>query len=151
VQRTKTVVHELFHLLQGEVAWPGPRGGWLHEGSAEYVGYAATIEWGMATYTEVRDCQTANYFGAGGPSAPALPAISFEPTSPVLGRYIIAWHAWDRLLRGPGNLARLVAYWTGSFESAFGIGESQFYTDFEQYRNELRQPGGNACAGLNSR
>jgi hypothetical protein len=148
IGRTKTMVHEMFHILQEEVGWPPPYGGWSHEGSAEYVGYMATVDAGMVSYDDVQRCQIANYFFADGASSPRLEHLSFEPTSPVRGRYLIAWLAWDRLLNGPANVPRLARFWTSGFTAAFGTAEPAFYDDFAAYRTALRQPAGNPCAAL---
>jgi hypothetical protein len=46
-QRSKILVHELFHVIQGELGAFTLLPAWLFEGSAEYVGYSAIIEHGM--------------------------------------------------------------------------------------------------------
>ena len=149
VANTKTMVHEVFHLLQREVGWPGPTNNWLNEGSAEYVGYSAVIEWGLLSYGDLQACQITNYVDGGGPSAPALEDLSFDAGNPVSSRYHIAWLGWDRLLAGPGGLAKLPNYWTTGFQPTFGLSESSFYADFAGYRQSLRRPGGNPCASVN--
>jgi len=151
MRRTKLVAHEMFHILQREAGWPNPWGGWLHEGSAEFMGDAIVIGAGMATIDEVRQCELANYFWLDGPSAPPLDQLSFDDGNPTHGRYAIAWLAWDRLLGGPDGTPKLVAYWTSGFQAAFGQTEQSFSRDFEQYRRSLRPPGGDVCSSLYSR
>ena len=139
------MVHEMFHILQSEVGWPTAVGGWSHEGAAEYLGYMATVDAGMARYSEIQECQVANYFGADGPNSPPLEQLSFEAASTVRGRYLIAWLAWDRLLNGPGSVPRVATYWTSGFMQAFGKTEQAFYEEFSSHRQSLRQPPGNPC------
>ncbi len=151
MKRTTMMVHELYEVLQEEVGWPGEWGGWLQDGSADYVGDAVVIDAGMAGIDEVRQCQISNYFGSDGPFAPPLEEISFDVDSPTSSRYVIAWLAWDRLLNGPANTSKLAVYWNSGFESAFGQSEHRFYRDFEQYRRGLQPPDDNACASLDWR
>lgn len=153
-QKSKIIAHELFHILQGEVAGFFDLAAWFSEGSAEYVGYGMVVEAGMTSSEAVKVCQTDNYFGADGPSAPPLEHLS-DATSPVRGFYLIAWLAIDRLLNGPTGIPRLRGYWeaTGAsdlrFQVAFGVLLTDFYRDFAQYRTTVRGSGTNSCAALN--
>jgi hypothetical protein len=59
VQKTKIMVHEMFHVLQSVNGWPTVQGGWGHESSAEYVGDSAIIDAGMATSAEFKRAKPA--------------------------------------------------------------------------------------------
>ena len=150
MKRTKMMVHELYEILQKEVGWPGDWGGWLQDGSAEFVGEAAVIDAGMANIDEVRRCRIEMYFAANGPSAAPLEHV-FDPGADPTGvRYEIAWLAWDLLLNGPAGVPKIATYWSSDFGTAFGRTEDRFCQEFGQYRRALQSPSG-ACSSLDGR
>jgi hypothetical protein len=150
-KRTRMMVHELYEILQEEVHWPGDWDTWLQEGSAEFVGDAATIAAGMATIDELRQCQISIYFFMNGPSAVSLDRLFEAGADPANVRHVIAWLAWDRLLGGPAGASRIAAYWSGGFPWAFGRTEQSFLGEFEQYRRALQAPDSGVCASLDWR
>jgi hypothetical protein len=151
IQKTRTVVHEMFHILQSEVAWPqGPT--WLVEGPAEYAGYGAVAAGGMATSDEIRTCQADKYVNGGGASVPPLEDMDWSLNGPSQ-RYLIAWLAVDKLLATPG-ISMLRRYWeaggdwSGRFTSAFGQAPTDFFRDFAAFRQSLRGAGRDVCSRL---
>ena len=152
--RTRTVVHEVFHILQGEVGWALDPTQWLFEGAAEYVGYAGAIDAGSATYTTVRNCEIQIYLDGGGSATPPLETISFALSSSVNSRYALAWIAVDRLTGGLDGLGRLKGMWemAGSWDqrlqAALSTTPAAFYADFAAYRLTLAPAGTNPCAAL---
>ncbi|MSO29951.1 MAG: hypothetical protein EXQ48_03270 [Acidobacteria bacterium] len=152
--RTRTVVHEAFHILQGEVGWAVDPTQWLFEGAAEYVGYTGAIDAGNTTYATVRNCEIQIYFDGGGSATPPLETISFTLSSAVNSRYAVAWLAVDRLTNGLNGLDRLKGMWEapGSwdqrFQTAFSTTPVAFYADFAAYGPTLTRAGANPCAAL---
>ena len=150
--RTRTVVHETFHVLQGEAGWALDPTRWLFEGAAEYVGYAGAIESGLTSEAAVRACEVEIYFNGGGASTPRLEAISFSSDSSVGSRYAVGWLAIDRLTGGVGNLSRLKGMWENAgawdqrFQTTFSTSPSSFYDTFGAYRDALQRGTSGACA-----
>jgi hypothetical protein len=141
-RRTRIVAHEMFHLLQVEYGWPIDPNRWLWEGAAEYAGFAAAIDGGMVTYDQVKTCENDSYFGS---SSPPLEQLDFtDPSGGSQTRYIVAWLAVDRLVGGYGGISRLTGMWDNAgawdqrFEATFGKTPGQFYQEFAQYRQTLR-------------
>lgn len=150
IRRTRTVVHEFFHIVQQQNGLSGGRpcagcpdsiSPWWHlEGSAEYVAWAFVADKGMASYQQVRDCQIANYFGGGGPNAPPLSQMNTGDSDPG-AYYVTAWLGWNQLLSGLSGASKITAWVGGSgFDSAFGISSDRFSTEFESYRRTLVRP-----------
>lgn len=146
VQHVKTIAHELFHILQQQAGWSG--GGWLSEGSAEYSGYKFTADSGLVPFETVKNCQISNY---GTTNEPPLRDLANMFASPD-NRYVIAWHAWDYLLKDPGFKSLGSYLGAGNFSGAFGKSLDQFYDDFEVYRRTLRSTAATnaACQILNN-
>lgn len=154
VRRTSTVVHEFFHVLQGEGGWTFQPIQWLFEGAAEYVGYAAPIDAGMTTYATVRACEIEIYFNGGGPSTPPLHEISFALSSPVASRYAVGWLAIDHLVGGLEGTGRLKGMWENSgsmeqrFLASFGSTPLDYSSTFQNHRLTYQPGGGQACNSL---
>jgi hypothetical protein len=145
IKKRKIMVHEYFHVLQGEVGWPGMANTegarWLLEGAAEYVGYRAIIDTGLVSYATVRNCQMANVAG-GTPLAP-LAALEGQGFTDASGpTYPLAWLATEKASQR--NLGTLGLFWMSGdgwrnkFHAAFGVDLEQFYTAFEAERRDYR-------------
>ena len=149
--RTSTVMHEFFHVLQGEGGWTFQPIQWLFEGAAEYVGYDGAIELGLTTYQAVRACEIEIFFNGGGLATPPLHEISFLLSSTVGSRYSVAWLGIELLVGGPGGIGALRGMWEQSgsmdqrFERAFGRTALAFSSEFQSHRSTFQAGSGNAC------
>lgn len=142
----KTLVHELFHVLQGELGWD--RAVWLFEGAAEYVGYAYLIDQGIIPRSHVLACEK---LIANSGTRPLLRTLQtyddWVPAGSTAGVYGMGFMAVDMLVNG--DLSRLRMFFettdpAGGFEEAFGLTEDQFYADFESVRGSWSTETG-AC------
>ncbi len=129
-----------FHILQQQVGFSGD--GWVLEGSAEYTGYKFTADYGLMPFATIKSWLTNNCGASNEPSLRDLEISFIAPDN----RYVIAWHAWDYLLDGPGfsAIGRYLGF--GIFSGAFGKRLNQFYDDFEVYRRTLRPTPATAAA-----
>lgn len=149
--RTSTVMHEFFHVLQGEGGWTFQPIQWLFEGAAEYAGYDGAIEMGLTTYQAVRACEIEIFFNGGGLATPPLHEISFLLSSTVGSRYAVAWLGIDLLVGGPAGIGSLRRMWENSgsmeerFERAFGRTPLAFSSEFQSHRSTFQAGSGNAC------
>lgn len=154
IGRTKIVVHEFFHIFQGELGWLNRPTEWLFEGAAEYVGYTGVIESGLITYAAVRACEVEIYFAGGGTATPPLHEISFLLASSVNSRYAVAWLGVDHLVDGLAGLPRLRGLWENSgtteqqFQTAFRTTPVAFSNEFQNYRLSFQRGGGGACSSF---
>lgn len=152
IAKLKIMVHEYFHVLQGEVNWPGMRGTpgaiWMLEGAAEYVGYRAVIDSGLVSYDVVRNCQMSNVtFGTRLPALSTLEGQAFNNTQGAT--YGLAWLAVEKSTQR--NLGNLTLYWLfggtwqRAFETAFGLALEPFYEAFEAERADYRPLRNTTC------
>lgn len=140
--RSKTVTHEMFHVLQAQNNWIFEW--WSREGSAEYVGYAAVIDRGMISYQTIHNCQVDQFVNNGRQMIP-LGEISRD----TYGGYGLAWLAWDSLLGGMGGIGKLSRGLRGmDFDSAYGISRPAFEEQFIDYRRSLQPSRTAACNQL---
>jgi Ca2+-binding RTX toxin-like protein len=150
----KIAVHEIFHVLQYELAGDrslnsgfddlpraGPR--WLAEGSAELVGYLAAVDARLMTIASVR----ADWAERARTSAVSLERLAF-----LRGQFDAGPNAWgimplavERLV-GEAGLPKVLAYfaaigrgepWETAFAASFGKGVDAFYAEFTAYRGTL--------------
>jgi len=98
IQNTKTVVHEMFHLMERQYVWPTDF--WKWEGAAEYVGYNAVISAGMVTYQEVLGCQTFLYDQRGRELLPLAQRGSLPYYVRGTARRGVSHDGWSRDIRG---------------------------------------------------
>ena len=140
LQKTKIVVHEYFHVLQGDLLnghepWPI----WLQEGAAEYVGFLAVAERGLVPYDAARD-----YHYGGAAYNPLLALVEMESwegfsaadqaccaysLSPLAVEILTAERGIDSItdyyaLLGRGEDPE------DAFEAAFGVELNDFYAMF---------------------
>lgn len=136
------MVHELFHVLQFHNGWVfSPT--WLVEGSAEFVGYkGALIDSGLLSAGQAQGCHIWNIAFS---SVPLGPLQNYENTIGDGPTYSLFYLAVERLLGGRGlaPLARVT-----NFQSSFGTSQSDFHSDFEQYRTTLQLPTSFECFGF---
>jgi hypothetical protein len=145
----KTVIHEFTH---GWQSWLGamsvyeqPLGNWINEGIAEYVAYAAAVDAGMITWSQVNvfmahAASESNEVSAplelyAGSQAPAwsghvgyLAIDWLISTSPHGERAILLLAERTAAARGTGDSVSEV------FESVFGLTLESFYQQFEVWR-----------------
>lgn len=141
--RSITVAHETFHVLQNQLFPGAPFGAsqfavrWMLEGSAEWWGcYAAGIH-GV-------DERKENYAGIVRQN-PALTLADLEPLSAPQPAYGFGFIAVDRLVTMRGveslfefwRLAGSGVPWHDAFAQAFGMSVDAFYADFDAYRRTL--------------
>ncbi len=149
-----TYPHEYFHILQQSLSarrrGRGPA--WMIEGSASW---AAAVYVGVTsdelTLSEQLDRQLGNDISALiGLTPPALEEIEEYDAflSPGTPGYHLGFVAADWLVDHSSEEAVLGFFrtlsgdgtWEEAFESAFGIGSSDFYEEFEAYRNAVAPP-----------
>lgn len=141
----RTVVHELFHVLQYSIGWlpSHTRAVWLVEGSAEYVAYrAVVIDVGLAAPDDVRACKQRGVL-LSQPPVPALAALEGQTAYTLSEQtgfvYADAYLGVERATSRSG-LMSLIAFGemssslADSFQAALGEPLADFYTEFEQYR-----------------
>jgi hypothetical protein len=149
--RTKILAHELFHLLQQQLAGESNLSGnvqaggplWLLEGSAEYAGFRAIAANNLFGLESAR----ADWVTWTKQSSNSLQSMETgQGFSAAVYPYKIAPLAVDFLL-GSGSPDTLVSYydaigrgtpWQTAFASAFGRTIDAFYADFAAYRAGLR-------------
>jgi hypothetical protein len=143
VSKRRTIVHELFHMLQYSIGWlPGnPRSYWLVEGSAEYASFQATvILTGLGTADGVRTCER-NRVVTSSPPLPALSLLEGQSFYSLVQQGVLTYPdgylAADRIVAGSGLpslmvFGRLASSFPDSFQPAFGEPLSAFYADFAQ-------------------
>ena len=151
---TKIAVHEVFHVLQSELAGDrtlnsgfddlpraGPR--WIAEGSAELVGFLALADARLAGMPVVR-----NDWAQRAKSSP----VSLQRLAFLRGQFDAGSNAWgimplavERLV-GEGGTAKVLSYfesigrgiaWEAAFTAAFGKTVDAFYAEFAAYRAGL--------------
>jgi hypothetical protein len=137
-RRVMGVVHEMWHTVQYALAGgrqdPSPM--WLHEGSAEFVGYSAVQDAGIAASSVHRDSVWAVQHD--------FASIPLESSSGSAA-YNEGFVAVERLVALKG-LDSLVAYWTevgrgtawdAAFQKVFGESVQQFDAEFAAYRKTV--------------
>lgn len=151
---TKIAVHEVFHVLQSELAGDralnsgfedlpraGPR--WISEGWAELVAYLAIADARLTSMAGVR----ADWAQRTRSSPVTLQRLAF-----LRGHFDAGGNAWgimplavERLV-GEGGAAKVLSYfaaigrgeaWENAFATAFGKSVDAFYAEFEAYRRTL--------------
>jgi len=134
----KTLVHEMFHVLQNEVGWTSPT--WFIEGSAEYVGYSYLIDQGLVSRDRVISCEMSIANSGAKPPLSQLATSQQWAANLQSGIYGMGFMAVDLLTHG--NLSLLASYWQNAttngapaaFQSVFGRTLEQFYSEFESAR-----------------
>ena len=150
---TETLVHEYFHVLQGE--WNRYFNGdfgdgaplWLSEGAAFYSELAYWLDRGTRSYEDVFEERAEASRGV----AETLSHLAKnwghdEPPD----RYNLAFLAVTRLLERSGDPDSWLKYWypwegrsqRDVFEAAFGITLEDFYEEFAAWRAEHFPPSG---------
>jgi hypothetical protein len=146
LQRSKILVHELFHVIQFDLGqgWLAPR--WIIEGSAEYVAYSAIIDQGLISRTE-----TNVQLGLSG-RRPALAMIhstlrELEPEAEWLAAgdaqeptYALAYAAIEILVAKSGLDAIRVFFaglepgvdWRFVFMKSFGVSVDALYDEVDK-------------------
>ncbi len=151
----KVVVHEMFHILQAEVNWPGQGGNpsgtsrelpgvrWLAEGTAEYMAIRALSDAGFYNFDAVRSNAQRSVCSTSLPPLSSMEDLNAFYLQASSGSYTLAWLGVNDLLTA-GNPSRLRLYWEAAstapwqdaFVPAFGISLSDFYRRSEEKRTE---------------
>lgn len=139
VERRKIATHEYIHLWQSArncVGWPTVPV-WFYEGMAEYGGFAAIIDAGLISASQVRSYQIGGLRQT--PSDRTL-----QSTEATASDYSVSlvYMALDRLLIGRDfvvlrHFCDTVAAgqdWRQAFLDVFGVSVPDFYVQFEEYR-----------------
>lgn len=148
--RFKVAVHELVHVVQGqllgdvrlggsadEVPPAGPR--WLTEGMAEYLGYMGADAEGLAPFGRTRATWVGQLAGTATPLRAFENLRGFQETQQA---WAVVSLAVELLARGRGEPALLTYYesvglgvpWRDAFARAFGRTIEVFYDEFEAFR-----------------
>ena len=132
--RFKIMVHEMFHVLQYQLAEGGLGAErWLAEGSAEYVGYrgadaAGVLRFGLARAQQVEEARAQ--------TKPLQTMVLADP-----GFYSVAFVAAEVLANRSGFPALAEYFRRGptaqTFETVFGQPPSSFAQQFDAQRQEL--------------
>jgi hypothetical protein len=155
-RRVETAVHELFHtaqnLLLGSFADNGPPDRvspygptWLREGSADFVGFSAVADAGVAPWPALR-ADMIRLMKQQSPGV-SLQAVATQGGAAQNGyaAYSVGFTAVDYLAqqKGPASIVEFYRQvgqgktWQAAFESVFGRSIDAFYAEFEQYRQTL--------------
>lgn len=143
--RTKVLVHEMFHSLQEDLVSSLDRvPAWLIEGSAEYAGVRALDEWGMRPYEEERSRHIRDAAAVSQPLRGLTKAPDWYRADHYGRHYSLAFLAVEHLVQGgswkkPAFFLRDIATadvadWRRSFKRVFGISVNRFYKSFEEFR-----------------
>ena len=153
-----TVVHELFHVLQYSRGWNlGRTATWFVEGSAMYVSYrAALIDNGLLSADQVRACKERLVIV----SQPPVPALSqlegqqfYSLANQLVFTYPVAYVAVERAMQNvpitalPNAGATNSVAFADAFQSSFGTALTDFYANFEAYR-QTWQPATQSFCGF---
>lgn len=137
---TVLLAHERFHNVQGQLGClPGPgehEYAWWVEGSATWVGFAATVHAGLLT-ERAADEQLGRWRAA---EPDAGPLERYERRISGDGQYALAARAVEVLLRRaePGSLLMFCRSvgdgrpWRDAFRGAFGLPVEAFYRELER-------------------
>ena len=147
----KTAVHEYTHAWHHHLGCTSkhsrPLGGWIQEGTAEFVAFEAMIESGEMDRSEVMGVMLSRAQGSGELSRPLQDLVKG-----VTGMWPghVGFLALHRLVpSAPDGILALRTlceeFESGStlpeaFETAFGVSLDDFYADFEVYREKLISP-----------
>lgn len=142
------MVHELFHVLQAEMNWPGmgsiggtadlPGVRWLSEGAAEYVAVRALSDRGIYNLSSYMSGRRSLVCSKSLPALRDLEDLNTFYTAP--NSYTLAMLGAEILTSE--NLHRFAVYWTAvasmtwqeAFQPAFGMTLSEFYVRSEEQR-----------------
>lgn len=162
VNKTKILIHEVFHLIQFEMRWLGNPSGnvgahWMNEGSAEYFGWLGVANRGSLSMETARGCMVKEVADFAQQQPPGLPNLDQLETPSSFNRpgnaYAIAMLGADQMATRTSASAILTygssiaanASHASAFQSAFGMSLSAFYDQFPGYKNSLPVPASYAC------
>jgi hypothetical protein len=147
-QRSKILVHEVFHIVQFELGAADLAPNWLLEGSAEYVGYSAVIARGLVSREKANEVQGL----AGGLRGLAMRSTlqSLETQEAFLESNLVrreptvslSYAAVELLVAASGlrslrtffSALRPGVNWKTVFKKAFGTGAGAFYDKVARLR-----------------
>ncbi|HEX8100229.1 MAG TPA: hypothetical protein VF660_08525 [Actinomycetota bacterium] len=135
-ERAQVLFHEWYHVLQRTLTPTRALPLWLVEGSAEWLGFDATVHFGY-----IDDMDLVRRYLARDAERPVRPIDKAQSLNP--GVYSLYFMGVDFLIHHHGGSARLRQFWKSArpgqswkkpFRSVFHVDVAPFLKRFEEYR-----------------